>query len=166
MIQFKAIKPAKFQSEVFQREFIKAAEHIAPKMHADLKRPTATWNPPVEFEEHIYLGARAAAEAEKTGAGLAIVVSTEDKRFLFVDEGTKVRYATMSPDFVAKTKPKSLKAGKGRGGLLFVNKKKPRPGIKARGFSKMVAKKWNPLFRAAMDAAMAAGAHKSGHGAK
>lgn len=166
MIAFKSIKPAKFQAEAFQREFIKQAERIAPKMHADLKRPTMTWNPPVEFEEHIYLGNRAAAEADKAGAGIAIQVTTDDKRFLFVDEGTKVRYATMSPDFVAKTKPKSLKAGKGRGRVLFVNKKKPRPGIKARGFSKLVAKKWNPLFRASMEEAMEAGARKSGHGAK
>lgn len=166
MITFKAIKPAKFDSEAFQREFIKAAEKIAPKIHADLKRPTMTWVPPVEFNEHIFLGARAAVEADKAGAGVAIQVTTDDKRFLFVDEGTKVRYATMTPDFIAKTKPKSLKAGKGRGGLLFVNKKKPRPGIKARGFTKMVAKKWNPLFRAAMSEAMAAGAKKSGHGVK
>lgn len=171
MITFKAIKPAKFDSEAFQRAFIKAAERIVPKIHADLKRPTMTWVPPVEFEERVFLGSRAAVEAGGTlaardGAGVAIQVTTDDKRFLFVDEGTKVRYATMTPDFIAKTKPKSLKAGKGRGGLLFVNKKKPRPGIKARGFTKLVAKKWNPLFRAAMSEAMAAGAKKSGHGAK
>lgn len=166
MITFKAIKPAKFNSEVFQRAFVKQAERMAPKMHADMKAPTKTWNPPVEFDERIFIGARAAAEANKVGAGVAVQVTTDDRRYLFVDEGTKVRYATMSPDFIAKTKPKSLKAGKGRGRMLFVNKKKPRPGIKARGFTKLVKKKWEPLFRAGMDDAMATAAHQSGHGAK
>lgn len=166
MITFKAIKPAKFNSKVFQQELIAQAERIAPKMHADLKRPTMTWNPPVEFVEQIFLGTRAAVESDKAGAGIAIAVTTEDKRFLFVDEGTKVRYATMSPDFVAKTKPNSLRAGKGRGRMLFVNKKKPRPGIKARNFSKMVKKKWEPLFRSQMAAALERAAKKSGHGAE
>lgn len=168
MITFKSITPAKFNSAAFQKEFLRQAEILAPKMHADLKRPTMTWNPPVEFEEHIYTGSRAAVEAKKTlaargGAGLAIIVTTEDKRYKFVDEGTKVRYATMSPNFVAKTKPKSLTAGRGRGGVLFVNKNRPRPGIKARGFTKLVTAKWKPLFRLAMDNAKKAATKKSGH---
>lgn len=167
MIAFKSIKPGtKFNSLAFRREFATQAERIAPKIHADMKKPTMTWVPPVEFEEQVFVGTRAATEADKSGAGIAILVTTEDNRYRFVDEGTKVRYATMTKNFIPKTRVKSLKAYKGRGGLLFVNKKKPKPGIKARGFTKIVQRKWRPEFTELMREAMRSGATKSGHGVR
>jgi hypothetical protein len=38
----------------------------------------------------------------------------------------------MSKDFVAKTRPGSLKSGPGRGGVVFIGRNVSRPGIKAR----------------------------------
>lgn len=64
---------------------------------------------------------------------------TKDKPYIFVELGTKVRYATMTADFVAKTQPGQLIPGPGRGGVLFINKKVPRPGIKARESNKKIA---------------------------
>lgn len=166
MITFKAIKPATtFRSSIFRETLREAAVVIAPKMAADMKRPTKTWQEPVEFTTEVTVGANAGGRAaKKTSAGasgIAISVTTEDKRYLFVDEGTRVRYATMSPDFQAKTKVNSLIARRGRGRMLFVNKRRPRPGIKARNFTKLVHKKWQPEFRAAMDRALFEAAIKS-----
>jgi len=69
-------------------------------------------------------------------------ISTDSKIYGYVSRGTKVRYATMTPGFVPKTVPFNIRSRRGRGGVLFVNKKRPRPGIKAREFDKVIAKKW------------------------
>lgn len=56
----------------------------------------------------------------------------------YIDNGTRVRHAVMTPDFLAKTRPGSIFARGGRGGLAFVSKKINRPGIVARGFSEII----------------------------
>lgn len=153
MIKFKAIKPATvFKSSIFRETFHAAAADLAPKMTADMAKPTRTWSTPVVFKTEVTVGG--ARGGGKGRSGVAIEVTTDDMRYKFVDLGTKVRYATMSPDFQAKTKVNSLTARRGRGGLLFISKKRPRPGIKARGFTKLVQKKWEPAFKAAMERAM------------
>jgi len=152
MIKFKPIKPStQFRSSIFRAKLRETAEALAPKMAADMKKPTRTWQGDVVFETNVAIGAVAGGKGK---SGIAILVTTEDKRYKFVDEGTKVRYATMSPNFRAKTKVNSLTASAGRGGMLFVNKKRPRPGIKARGFTKLVQKKWQPEFEDRMDRAL------------
>lgn len=57
----------------------------------------------------------------------------------FLNVGTKVRYATMSPDFSPKTIPRVLRSGSGSGKLAFVSIHKPNPGIDARKFDESVA---------------------------
>ena len=57
-----------------------------------------------------------------------------ERKWLWLDEGTEVRYATMTHDFQAKTSHRELVSGVGRGGLYFVNKRWPKPGIDAREF--------------------------------
>lgn len=70
-----------------------------------------------------------------------VTVTTDDKIFHFLNEGTSKRYALMSKDWRSKTSPgmKASKAGRGR--VLYIGKRKPwkrsrkrwpRPGIKAR----------------------------------
>lgn len=72
------------------------------------------------------------------------IVATNNKIYKFVSGGTRVRYATMTPDFVAKTTPDTIGSGPGRGGKAFVNRNKPKPGIKARNFPAAIKKKWGP----------------------
>lgn len=69
-------------------------------------------------------------------------ISTDSDIYRFVSKGTKVRYAVMTTPFVAKTVPMSIRSRRGRGGVLFVSKKRPMPGIKARQFEIVIAKKW------------------------
>jgi hypothetical protein len=66
--------------------------------------------------------------------------------FKFVNFGTKVRYAHMSGDFLAKSSPGSLAAAGGKGGVAFINKKRPLPGIEARHFEKGIAEKRKDLL--------------------
>jgi hypothetical protein len=73
-----------------------------------------------------------------SGDIVQIIVETDDEIFKYIDEGTSIRYATMTPDFVPKTTPGSLKSGPGAGGLAYVSRKHPRPGIKARKISELI----------------------------
>lgn len=87
-------------------------------------------------------------------------------KWLWLDEGTKVRYAHMTPGFVPKTRPGQLNSWAGKGKMLFVNKKRPLPGIKARKFTKALREKWAKptMFKARMAAAVKKAAKESGHG--
>lgn len=63
-------------------------------------------------------------------------------RWRFLDGGTSVRYAIMSDDFVPKTTPKLLSSKAGKGGVVaFTPHNAPRPGIEARGWSELIAKR-------------------------
>jgi len=73
-------------------------------------------------------------------------VGTDDKIYEYLNDGTSVRYATMGPRFRAKTAPKRIKAGPGQSDVLYVNKNRPRPGIKARNFDKQIKKKLEPEY--------------------
>lgn len=71
-------------------------------------------------------------------------ISTDNLVFKWVSGGTRVRYATMSGDWISKTQPNVIGSGAGRGRRLFVSRKHPRPGIKARNFAHVIVQKWNP----------------------
>lgn len=106
----------------------------------------------------------------KSGSKLSIVVLVNGgkgkDKWWWLEKGTKVRYATMSDPFVAKTKPGRLASYAGTGRMLFVNKKFPRPGIKARKWIEVIQKRQQPNLTKAMQAAMKKAAKASGHGKK
>lgn len=81
----------------------------------------------------------------------------EHKIYFFVSGGTSVRYATMSQDWRSKTQPGRFAAGPGRGRVLFVNKRRPKPGIKARNFDKQIVKREEKPFERVVQAAIDAG---------
>ena len=76
------------------------------------------------------------------------VISTDDLIFKFVSGGTRVRYATMSKDWISKTQPNVIGSGPGRGRKMFVSRAHPRPGIKARNFPHIIVQKWTPRLPA------------------
>jgi len=75
-------------------------------------------------------------------------IYTTDKIYKFISRGTRVRYATMTPDFVAKTVPRSIRSRMGQGGVAMVNIKKPMPGIQARDYEVVISEKWKKRFGA------------------
>lgn len=64
--------------------------------------------------------------------------------FKFISGGTRVRYATMSADWVSKTQPNVLGSGQGAGRMMFVSRNRPHPGIVARNFPHIIILKWQP----------------------
>jgi hypothetical protein len=74
------------------------------------------------------------------------IVGTSDSIYRFLNSGTRVRRAVLSPDFRAKTSPGFIGSRRGRGGRVYVSKKVNLPGIKPRKFSNAIQEKWQKQF--------------------
>ncbi len=70
------------------------------------------------------------------------IISTGDPVYGWLNNGTAVRYATMTNPFSAKTEVGVIGSRAGVGGLAFVSRHHPRPGIIAREFDKAIAERF------------------------
>lgn len=180
MIAFKSIKPGtKFKSSVFRQRTQAAAEHMAPKIQDDFEKTTATWKNKPKFKTEVRVGRAAGGDLAKkvigTATGVSLEVSTDDPIYGFVDEGTKphpiVAKKAARLFYRKGSKPKTLPRVIGSGaGAPGTTVGRPQavqhPGTKAREFSVVIQKKWQPLFYRAMQAALEQAAGESGHGIK
>jgi hypothetical protein len=132
-----------------------AMQETVKEFDQDFQKTTRTWKRRPRFQKKV------TAQTDRV-IGEAW---TENVIYHFVSGGTRVRYATMTPDFVAKTRTGWVGSRPGRGGLLYVNKNRPRPGIKARKFPEAIAKKQFPYYVRRMDNCMRQVARDSGHAA-
>ena len=101
-------------------------------------------------------------DVKKDTAKMEIKVAGEHgfNKWIWLDEGTTVRYATMTPGFKAKTKVRVIGSGEGAGKLMFVNVRFPRPGIAARHFSDEIAKRQTKKLTPQLDKAVSRGLDK------
>lgn len=104
----------------------KALDTLANKAKDNLEKPASTFNERVEFT----------IKRKRNGR----IISTTSRVYKFLNEGTRVRYATMTKDFSPKTRVGSFSSSTGRGGVIFVSRNHPRPGIQARGWTPIVAR--------------------------
>ncbi len=56
------------------------------------------------------------------------------KKWYWLDQGTKIRFATMTKNFKAKTRPRIISSTAGRGHRVYVSRRRPRKGIEKREF--------------------------------
>ncbi|MFG0252981.1 MAG: hypothetical protein ACF8NJ_08925 [Phycisphaerales bacterium JB038] len=166
-IRFKAIKPGNFDANALYSEIADAANTILRSIRRDFDRTVETWdgdpyytsqegeNPSSipEFLEGVW---------EDKGV-INAQVHTDEPLYFFLNDGTDVRYATMTDPFEAKTTPGVIGSGPGRGGLLYVDVNTPRPGIEARKWDRAIAHKHRPLVRRALERGIARGVARSGH---
>lgn len=73
-------------------------------------------------------------------------ITTGDDVFRYIDKGTAVRRAVMTPGFRPKTIPGQIRSRMGSGGVAYISKKVVKPGIEARRFSEEILKKWTKEF--------------------
>lgn len=116
------------QEERMWRVIDNALDEVAENFRVDLAVTTQTWRSRPVFLVTKYKNIR--------------IISTTDLIYKFVSGGTRVRYAHMSKDFIAKTQVRWIGSRAGRGGLAWISKRHPLPGIKAREFPKEVIEKW------------------------
>jgi hypothetical protein len=79
---------------------------------------------------------------------------TDNRIYFFLHEGTKVRYAILSPDWKSKTTPRRLSSGQGRGRVIFISKKFPQPGIKAREWTDVIIRQRKRPYKKNMQSIM------------
>lgn len=97
----------------------------------DFYTTIATWKRKPKFERDV-----SSSETEVVGEYF-----TENEVMGWVSHGTRIRYATMTKDFRAKTRPGRIRSGSGSGGVAYVSRRRPRPGIQARKFDELIAEK-------------------------
>ncbi len=147
-------KPANWSNA--QGRIVAAIEETVKEFEREFKKTTRTWKGKPKWVIRIRV-------AYNRIMGECFTLSDI---YRFVSGGTRVRYATMTPDFIAKTVPKWVGSRPGRGGLLFVNKKRPRPGIKGRQWPQTIGKQQFPYFQRRMTLVMQRVAAESGHAAR
>lgn len=163
IIVVKDIKPARLKEGAFRLELLNAMRKEATQIKADFRETTATWEHKPEFVEEVSL----------TGPGPVMLVGTDDEIYGYVDEGTKphiimarnAKVLAFNEGYSAKTKPGFV--GSYPGGSYGAKVFRPfvnHPGTEARRFSNLIAKRWEPKFKRAMEDAMGRAAKKSGHG--
>jgi len=162
MIVAKAIKPARFRIEGFDRAIRAAVNSAADGIMKDFEATVATWNHKVKFDKIVSFT-----------PPVEVLVGTDDEIYRYVDEGTRPHVIrpknaprlVFPSGYVAKTQPKVIgsRAGGGFGDLAFAMSVH-HPGTEARQFDQMIKEKWEPLFRRKMHAAMRDAARASGHG--
>lgn len=93
-------------------------------------------------------------EFSQTKAEIKAMNVTDNRIYFFLHDGTKVRYAVLSPDWKSKTTPGILGSGPGRGKVLFVSKKRPMPGIEARKWTDVIVRQRKRPYKQNMEKIM------------
>ena len=131
IIVVKKIKAPRLQIDAVRLELLNVMRAEGRVHQRELRKTTATWQgDKPQFESLVSLqGGAATVLTGPVGNEMGI------KKWSWLDGGTRVRYATMSGDWRSKTRVKWFGSGGGKGRMLFVNRRRPRPGIAARGWS-------------------------------
>lgn len=115
-----------------QRRTVLASEKKGLEL---LKRPTLTWRHPVYFDSKI----------KGIPGGFILELSTTDPPYSYLNFGTKVRRALMSPDWASKTTPGTLNASAGGGRVLVIGSHINQPGIEKRDFVGLALNELRPF---------------------
>ncbi len=119
----------KFNTQAILDAVERGLDRAAEEVQTDFLKTTETW---VDHKPEFPI----TAEPSKR------IIATNDDTYRFLNDGTAVRYATMSNPFQAKTEVGVIGSRAGVGGLAFVSRHHPRPGIIAREFDKAIAERF------------------------
>jgi len=164
VVAMKAIKPKKLQIDAIRMEILNELRKEGTVHKQTLRKTVETWKgEKPTFESIICLSGTDATVI--TGP----VGSTEGaKKWMWLDQGTKIRWALMSRDWRSKTTPHKYQSGRGSGRVLIAGRRamqargiRPRPGIQARGWSEDLTKQRKGPFTHNMIKAMQRGAAKA-----
>lgn len=137
-------KSALWDDATFRRDLQLANKAEAQAMRRDYQRCTKTWEHEVKFEQI----------TTSRGPDLVVIIGTDDPIFRYVNAGTRVRRALMSPDFEAKTRPGSLDSRPGQGGVVFISRTLELPGIEARDFTGQITRQHTGPYKRRIEQAM------------
>lgn len=130
-VSMQVIIPQRFLRDParFQHAIDTALDGAALSVKADFNVTVRTWDDKPQFEIRKSPGER--------------FIGTGHRIYKFISGGTSVRYAIMSKNFRPKSRVGFIGSNQGSGGMVFISKKHPRPGIKARKFEVVIKQKWD-----------------------
>lgn len=141
----KAIVPKQMNIKRVEQAIFKALRDEGQEDAALFEKTTATWqHEKPTFKPKIgYQGDDAYVRTEPSGNRKGV------NKYQWLNKGTRVRWALMSGNWKSKTRPGYLASYRGRGRVLVTGRrlKKPRPGIKARGWDEAIYRRRAPKFR-------------------
>ena len=128
-IQAKAV-PAQIHTTILGQLGIKYRDRILKEMNRELgiqermfKKTVSTWRHDVAFTKEI----------SDRGSVIEGSISTDDRIYRFLNDGTSKRYATMSKDFEPKSHHRTIGSSSGSNpDPVYISRKNPRPGIEKR----------------------------------
>lgn len=156
-VRLKAIKPKGFNKNVFRLAFIRESSRIAKDVEKDYIKTTKKWK-----KRPIWI-----RSIKHTDKGIIIFVGTENKIYGYIDKGTKKHIIRPKKAEVLRFRGSSYRGrGRPRASDYVYTKFVMHPGFKGYGHSKRIAKKWQPLTVARLNATLARAAKQSGHHVK
>lgn len=137
---FHPINPKKINTNSARAQILNVLKRYERKMLNDFQSTTETWDHQPRFSSTLHYA----------GGDVSIQVETDDAVYMYLDKGTRQRWAVMSGDWVSKTSPGVIGSGPGAGSVVRRGKRQmrtPRPGIKARNFTLLIRRKHEKSFR-------------------
>lgn len=137
------IPKTRFQSATFVKRIQDAiAEEVGGEARMSAEKTIVTWNnkPDVVVET--------TARGTRLKIGNVKLGNRSKPIWKYLDQGTAVRYATMTKGFRAKTRPGYLVSYAGAGRLAYVSTKVPRPGIAPRRWSESIQSRGRKAIQA------------------
>lgn len=173
-LRYVAVLPVPFNHAAFRAEMVLTMSRLMGGMLEDFGRTYHNWDQPPSFEfefknEDKLIEAHVFCDALRDGDRVKGTTSPNPAPpnlvYYMLNHGTVVRYATMTGDplFNAKTRPKWLGSGQGDGGMVYVSKFVPRPGITAREWDVAVKEKYEKIIVSQLRSSLIRGVAASGH---
>jgi hypothetical protein len=143
VFRIQALKPKLLQVDNIRNEILKELRGEGNDLKAEFEKTTAGWDgDKPSFEPKVVLNSRE--------AGVSVGPTGNEKgvnKWGWLNDGTPIRWAVMSNDWKSKTKPGNLGSGGGSGRVVIAGRRamtqrniQPRPGIKARGWTKTIGR--------------------------
>ena len=164
VIAMKAIKPKRLKVDAIRLEILNELRKEGTVHRKELNKTTATWKGERPKMESLFGLSKgdATVVTGPTGSDKAV------NKWVWLNDGTKIRWALMSNDWRSKTTPRRFKSGRGRGRVVVAGKRymlrhgiPPRPGIKAREWTVLLTKRRKRPFTRRMIKAMQRAAKKA-----
>ena len=153
-VRLKAIKPKPFNKNVFRLALIREGSKIAKDVEKDFIKTTKKWK-----KRPIWI-----RSVKHTDKEIIVFVGTENKIYGYIDKGTKRHPIVPKKAEFLRFRGSSYRGrGRPRASDYVYTKFVMHPGFKGYGHSKRIAKRWQPLTVARLDAALARAAKQSGH---
>ena len=155
-VKMRAILPKRFKGTAFDAAFRKTEESTSRRAVQEFRKTHQTWQeqkPTWRRDLRVDFGSR------------GWQVDTSHRIYFFLNDGTRVRYAAMTPGFQPKTRVGFIGSVAGQGGFSHLNiRRPPGPnGIDARKWDEAIKKRMTPIVVKGYEKAMKVGAKRSGH---